>query len=109
MRAKDRCIDCNSERCIRQIERLHGSQKGGGGSEVLQMTWSDPCEVNSDAIQMLSLLRVSNVSLESTGVFAFRQHYHLIQYKVAVGKWDSCNSHSRTSPLFLRVIPVNVI
>ena len=87
MRAKDRCIDCNSERCIRQIERLHGSQKGGGGAEVLQMTWSDPCEVNSDAIQMLSLLRVSNVSLESTGVFAFRQHYHLIQYKVAVGKW----------------------
>ena len=87
VRANDQCFDCNSERCIRQLEQLHGAQKRRRGAEVLQMTWSDPCDVNSEAIQMLSLLRVNNVSLESTGVFVFQQRFRLIQYNVAVGKW----------------------
>ena len=92
--ANDLCVDCKSERCIRQAEQLHGAQKGGQGTEVLQVTWSDSCEVNSKNIQMLSLLRVSNVTMETAGMYAFRQTLRLIQYHVTIGMWS-------TSPTFM--------
>lgn len=98
VQANDLCDDCNSQRCIKQAEQLYGMHKGGRGAEVLQVTWSDPCEVNSEAIQMLSLLRVSDVSLETTGVYAFRQHLNQIQYNVAVGKQETHTIHVAGPP-----------
>lgn len=108
VKADDLCVDCNSEQCIRQAERLHGDQKGRGGAEVLQVTWSDSCAADSGSMQMMSLLWVRNVSMETTGVYAFQAGLRLIQYNVTVGKSSTHPTCSRISWHSIGYTPASV-